>query len=197
MVSHESARFFALAGVFFERPADVEACSAGIEELRVRRGWPNLLFHFKDNNGVQRVSFLESVARFNFTYVVSVLEKRRLGEEWRNKDYFYRHACEKLVSCLEERMRAAYAQTGSKGRALIARTTDPVYIRAMKEALAGPKTQHGQSLVKKSRTGRMESSNMLQLADMVCGAVLRSHNHGDRAFRRLVERREDRLLVWP
>jgi Protein of unknown function (DUF3800) len=41
------------------------------------------------------------------------------------------------------------------------------------------------------------SNNLIQLADMVCGAVGRSITSGDAAYRNLVKAREKFVQIWP
>jgi Protein of unknown function (DUF3800) len=41
------------------------------------------------------------------------------------------------------------------------------------------------------------SNNLLQLADMTCGAVMRSYNSSDSSFRDLVKKREKFVQLWP
>jgi hypothetical protein len=58
----------------------------------------------------------------------------------------------------------------------------------------------GTCLIKKVSMEASHTNNLVQLADMVCGAVARSYNSqkNDRAqFRTLIRRREARVQFWP
>lgn len=58
----------------------------------------------------------------------------------------------------------------------------------------------GPTLIKKVRTEPSHSNNLLQLADMVCGAVARSFrpDKPDRhVYRKLIRHRELGVQVWP
>ena len=52
-------------------------------------------------------------------------------------------------------------------------------------------------VVKKVKTARSAGNNLLQLADMVSGAVWRSFKHQDVSHRQLIAHRELRVQVWP
>ncbi len=58
----------------------------------------------------------------------------------------------------------------------------------------------GPSLIKRVKTERSHTNNLIQLADMVCGAVARSFRT-DKAdhtvYRRIVQHRELKVQVWP
>jgi len=61
------------------------------------------------------------------------------------------------------------------------------------------KTQDGTSRIKKVSTEDSQKNDLLQLADMVCGAVARSFGESDKAnrYRLQIVLRERRVQVWP
>ena len=55
----------------------------------------------------------------------------------------------------------------------------------------------GYRVVKKVKTARSHGNNLVQLADMISGAVWRSFKQQDGSYRGLVSARELRVQVWP
>jgi hypothetical protein len=192
-----SAAHFSLAAVLFKSSDSTVACSDRIERLREDRGWERLVFHFKEITHDQKTAFLEAVSPCDFVYLVSVLQKRRLGPEWSDKEYFYTKAAKKLAETLLQPMTAIYAVSGNRGSCEVAKADDPVYMDAMISQLRSMTTREGARLMHKPRPRRMATSNLLQLVDMVCGATLRAHIHGDGQFRKLIRNHEHKLLIWP
>jgi hypothetical protein len=54
----------------------------------------------------------------------------------------------------------------------------------------------GKRRVKRAKLSDSHGNDLIQLADMICGAVMRSFK-GDDRFRALVKRREFEVRAWP
>ena len=63
----------------------------------------------------------------------------------------------------------------------------------LKREVNMPEQRH----VKKVKLVDSETNNLVQLADMVCGAVWHSIRHGDNSYRQLIAARELSVEVWP
>jgi hypothetical protein len=59
------------------------------------------------------------------------------------------------------------------------------------------KDDDGHGLLKSVKTSRSRGNNLIQLADMVSGAVWRSFKRRDHSNRRLISDRELSVEVWP
>ena len=59
------------------------------------------------------------------------------------------------------------------------------------------KEENGRELIKKVKTSRSHGNNLIQLADMISGAIWRSFHHQDRSYRQIVSARELGVQVWP
>jgi hypothetical protein len=55
----------------------------------------------------------------------------------------------------------------------------------------------GKPLLKRVRTVNSRSSNLMQLTDMICGAVARSFERNVDEFRKLVQKREMEIALRP
>ena len=63
----------------------------------------------------------------------------------------------------------------------------------LKREVNTPEQRH----VKKVKLVDSETNNLVQLADMVCGAVWHSIKHGVHSYRQLIAARELSVEVWP
>ncbi|MBI3407460.1 MAG: DUF3800 domain-containing protein [Planctomycetes bacterium] len=73
---------------------------------------------------------------------------------------------------------------------------DPVYLRVLRQEFKRLRTAEGKGMVEKVRAGRSRSSSLLQLADMVSGAVVRAHL-GDDQYLKLVRKRMGKIIWLP
>ena len=201
MKSDGSPLNFTLAAVFFKCESDADACDEGIRRLRHENGWPaGLWFHFAELSDKKKELFFGAVVRFDFRYVVSTLDKRRMKDKrWCEKKRFCDEACRRLVEPLECPMRRVYASTmlPIQGRAYISDTDEIIYLQSMQKHLQLPKAGDGKSLIKKATAQRSRSSNLLQLADMVCGAIVSQQNRGRIEYRKMIRAKEEKVVIWP
>lgn len=184
----------------FERAEQARACESAITDLRSRLHLPpDFEFHFAEISNDLRAAFFAAVEGHEFSYTACVVFKRQLsGREWDDKGHFYREVAGLIVGNLEEDLRIARE---CKGRILNAKVTvddnrDPAYLKALKDRFGDLRDGDGRPLVEKVRWGRSRSETLLQLADMVCGAVVRAHQ-GEPVHRRLVKHREGLVAYLP
>jgi hypothetical protein len=189
----KSAPLFTLAAVMFETVELAQACEGIIAGVRISSGLPaNYEFHFARIPHAERTAFLEAVAPCPFLYTVCTLDKHTLQrQEWHEKEYLYREVTRQVVSNFEDYLLSAREW---KAKPLNAKGTaddnqDPVYFRVLNEEFRRIKDANGRSLVDKVKPGNSRTSSLLQLADMICGAVVHSHD-ATNDYRRLIQQRE-------
>lgn len=84
---------------------------------------------------------------------------------------------------------------------IIDKCGDPTFLQKLSASLKARMTEpDGACLIKKVTMEKSHTNNLVQLADMVCGAVARSYNsdkdeRGE--YRRLISAREARVQFWP
>ncbi|HZR55216.1 MAG TPA: DUF3800 domain-containing protein [Streptosporangiaceae bacterium] len=194
-----SAPQFTLAAVHFGTAAGVESCAEAIRRLRRELGLDERHeFHFKGAAPARRRSFLSAVARQDFRYVAVTLHKEGLdSKRWRDKEFFYGQVGGRLVALLEPLI---VAPTSGARRAPPCKPTmdhndDPVYVEAIRQQFKKRNGPDGRPLFAKVRTSRSDASDALQLADMICGAIVRAYR-GEDTYRDLVQEREADWDVW-
>jgi len=83
-------------------------------------------------------------------------------------------------------------------KSFIDKNGDRAFRQQLEKRLKSQMTDGGGTCrIKKVAMETSHSNNLLQLADMVCGAVMRSYTVSDSTFRGLVKKREKFVQLWP
>lgn len=189
-----SSRLFLITAILFEDSEDAEDCDGRIAELRKDlQVHERFEFHFNRCCDKYRTRFLEAVSGSQFFYYSMVLNKAKLwGEGFKYKDSFYKYAAGLVFENTKARI--------SNATVVLDKCGDREFRDQLARYLKKRMNDRKLTLIKKLRMEPSHSNSLLQLADMVCGAVYRSFdiNRRDRmAFRKLVGHREMEVRVWP
>jgi hypothetical protein len=188
-----SSPLFVITAVMFREDYPALVCDRRIAALKATlRLHGRFEFHFQSCSDRFRRLFFEAVADCDFLYHSIVLDKARVvGEEFQEKDSFFRHTTG-----------LAFEQLHLQGaRIIIDRYGSKEFRGRLAKHLKKKMNERGADvLIKNIRMERSSSNNLLQLADMVCGAVARSFdesklNRDD--FRSMIAHRKLRVDVWP
>jgi hypothetical protein len=189
-----SSQYFSVALVAFEDHDEALAADDRISLLRQEQGFPdNFEFHFNKMKPAYRRRFLEAVAPFNFFYFGIVVDKAKLiGGEFRFKESMYNYACGLLFEDAKLRVSNALILIDESGSKNLGRELKSYLVRHLKN-------EPGKCFIKTVRTQNSRQNNLLQLADMVVGAVARfySDKKDSREYRRLIAHRELYVRFWP
>ncbi len=189
-----SSAYFIVTAILFEDNEDAHACDQKIAacraKLKVRESFE---FKFYSCNNLFRSSFFESVAGCNFFYHAVILDKAKLyGPGFQDKDSFYKYATSLVFQNAKPNLRAATIVLDKCG--------NREFRQQLAKYLKKKMNTDAASLIKKIRMENSHSNGLLQLADMVCGAIGGSLNHQVEErmyFRRLIKHREMRVQIWP
>jgi hypothetical protein len=161
------------------------------EELRLD---PRFEFHFNSCKREFREEFLRAISPFQFFYHTIALNKGGLLDKGlRDKDSFYNYAVGLVFENAKSHLHNA--------KVVIDKTGNHEFRSQLAKYLKKKMNDVGTELL--IRKVAMESShrnNLLQVADMVCGAVARSHNTGKKdqwEYRRIISHRELLVEIWP
>ena len=161
-----STPFFVVAMVIFNDFNVAEQTSATIGELRENlRVKPEFKFN-KSSNDV-RDSFFDAIINYDFSLRALVAEKKAIYSKYlrENKESFYNFFIRSLMSYDEKHLNAAKVKIdGSGGKVFQNSLTS--YLRK----------QLPESKVKNVKLVDSKRDNLVQLADMVVGAIARSYN---------------------
>jgi hypothetical protein len=184
---------FVIAAVLFVANDDAQACDDHINLVR-QECFGDSPREFKFNKCCKdhRVKFLSAVTKFEFLYLGFVLNKALLyGPGFQYKEPFYKYTSKLLFENAKPYLsRATVVIDGSGNREFRQQLAKYLKSRINTDA----------DVIKKVKTASSHSNNLLQLADMVCGAIARSYrsDKADRLlYRTLIKERELHMQVWP
>jgi hypothetical protein len=190
-----SSEYFFVALVIFDDNEEALRADRHIATLRENlRLDASFEFRFNKMNHRLRTRFLREMCGFDFYYYGIAVKKGLLtARGFHFGESFYKVACRYVFTNAKAVLREAVVVidgSGSRGfqRQLV------TYLRRGINPRAG-----GHSHIRKIKIEDSHRNNLLQLADMVCGALARSY--GDkpdaRAYRDLICRRERHVQTWP
>jgi len=190
-----SSNYFVVTAIIFEDRDEAIACDSRIDALR-DEWFKGVAFEFHFNACCRdlRERFLIETGKFEYFYMSFVFNKAKLyGEGFQYKNSFYKYAVNLLFQNLRPYLKNAIVVFDKCG--------NREFQQELKKYLGKRVNEKGKEpLVNKIKTNNSESNNLLQLADMVCGALaryLRKSKADHLAYRRLVSHRELLLRIWP
>ena len=188
-----SSQLFVMTAVIFIDSDDAYDCSARIKELRRELlGQDRAEFKFNKSSRPIRLRFLEEVSRFDFFYVAISIDKcELLNSEIQMQEPFYRFACKLLFDVTKQYINNASVTIDGNGPRLWRRELQN-YLRSKLNAET--------RIIRDVKMEASNSNDLLQLADMVCGAIYRSYrpDKSDRyLYRKVLYRRELEVVRWP
>ena len=189
-----SSKYFIIALVAFENHEEALAVDERISLLRKEQRVPdNFEFHFNKLKSGHRRAFLEAVARHRFFYSAVVVDKTNLGGfESQFNESLYKYACGLIFEKAKPRLSDAIVVTDENGSKNFKSELKRYLVRRLKD-------DSGKCFIKKVRTQDSRKNNLVQLADMIAGAVARSFSgkKDSLEYRSLIVHREMNVEVWP
>ena len=194
-LGHGSSDCFAVVAVIFEDRGVALACNEAINQLRGQVGFaPQREFKFNKCSRQIREAFLQTTAQFPFVYHAVVLNKANLiGPGFKYKNSLYKYPIKLVFENARSILKEATVYFDACGSREFTREVG-VYVR---KHMMG---NDGTAGVRKIKAARSHGNNLIQLADMVCGAVARSFKIDKPdylGYREIVKKREVRVQFWP
>lgn len=191
-LERNSSRYFVVTVILFKDREEAVRCDRAIERLARRRKRARE-YHFVETTHAVRQEFFECVREFGFVYASIVMNKAKLdGEGFKHKEPFMKCAIRYAFSHIESGLNDAIVVVDRTGNRDFRHTLK----RYLKKRVVH---EDGSSRIKKVRTEKSHSNRLIQLADMVCGAVSRSY--GDKKeparYRKMIGRKEVCVQFWP
>jgi hypothetical protein len=186
-----SSPYFCILAAIFKDDFSADACDRAIDQLRRELGKPSdYEFHFSHCPTSIRHSFLRCVAQEQFSYHAFVIDKARLfSERFKNGSEIYEFAvsivCDNASEILEN------------AKVVIDKNGNREFLRRLQSTLKSRLNGDGQKVVRKVIMQDSRSNNLVQLADMGCGAVAHSITTGNHKFRDVIRKAERRVQCWP
>ena len=190
-----SSEFFIVTAIIFQNNDDAQECSDRIDKLRQELNLhPKHEFKFNKLNAQIRRRFLRLIAEIRFSYCTVVIDKKLLsGPGFQYKNSFYKFPIRMLLQNSKEYINEAIVT--------IDKTGEREFRKEMESYLKKHTNTSKDSIsIKKVKMQDSRKDNLLQMADMVCGAVARSlktEKTDYRVYRSLVAHREIHFQRWP
>lgn len=163
-----SSRFFVIACVIFDDNLDAEEAALKIKRLRRSLNWrDDHEFKFNKATKAIRLSFLSEIQSCPFRVRAIIADKSliRSDELKRNKNKFYNFMIKEVLSKSDGSIKQASIRLdGHEDRAYKKAAT--TYFRQQANPRGG--------LIKDMKFVNSSNDNLIQLADMVAGTILRS-----------------------
>jgi hypothetical protein len=190
-----SSLYFTVALVAFQDREEANAVDQRIGLLRRElRFADNFEFHFNKLRGDLRERFLEAVAPYEFLYFGIVINKTKLtGPGFQFRDSFYKYTCSLVFENAKPHLDGATVVIDGSGSEKF-RQQLATYLRRRVNDPTAPSRA-----IRKVKIQDSRRNNLLQLADMVCGALARSYGGKSDAesYRRIIRHREYSVQFWP
>lgn len=193
-IADGSTDYFVVILVAFRDYAEADKADNSINLLRRKLGLPSSFeFHFNSLNNRRREAFLDTLASQEFFYSGIVIDKRKLdGTNMQHgADSFHQYVCGLVFQNMKSYLYNSIV--------VIDGTGTRTFRRALQTYLRKCTNDRGTQHIKQVRMQQSRTNNLLQLADMICGAVRRSYGkkRDSQIYRQLISRREIGLQVWP
>lgn len=188
-----SSKFFTVGLVLFNDFEEAKACEQRIALLKRELGYDDSFeFHFKENSNRQREAFFEVIKPYDYFYFAIAINKAKLyGPGFNYKEPFYKYTCSLVFENAKPYLdNAIVVLDGSGSRDFRNQLSKYLKARINKPA---------QRFIKKVKINRSTSDNLVQLADMVTGAINRSLSDKRNAdyFHNFIKHREIYVQIWP
>lgn len=168
-IAQGSTRSLVIACCVFEDNAAAERTANVIREFRASLGWhPRAEFKFSKSRADIRRAFLEAVRGEDFFVRAVIMQKDRIYSQHLQQDHrsFYNYAIQTVLSYSNGTIRNASVKIDGSG--------DRTYKKAAIAYLRSEVTKRGGGVVAKVRFVDSKTDQLIQLADMVAGAIRHS-----------------------
>lgn len=187
-----SSRYFVVTLVVFQDEEETRAFDQRIQLLRRELHLhPHFEFKFNKCSRDLRLAFLTAVAPYDFFYYGIVIDKAGLyGDGFKVKESFYKYVTQLVFLNAREHLEKALVHIDASGNRDFRRQITGYLKRKINQ-----EKQH----IARISFLNSANSNLIQLADMVAGAINRSHSDKADAedYIRVVRHRKAHVQVWP
>lgn len=191
-LAKNSSRYFVVTVVLFKDREEATRCDRAIGRLADRSGRTRE-YHFVETDHETRQAFFQCAREFDFVFASIVMNKRKLhGEGFHHKGPFMKCAIRYAFSHIAPEIHDAIVVVDRTGNRDFRLTLTKYLKREIVKDDGSPR-------IKKVRMERSNANRLIQLADMVCGAVSRSFGtrKNPSFYRNMVADKERCVQFWP
>ena len=163
--------------------------------LKTELGFPkHFEFHFNKLRPDFRETFLKTVSPYDWFYYSIVINKEKLtGKGFQFPDFFYKYTCSLVFENAKPYLSEAIVIIDGSGSREFRRQLASYLRKRINDS------KDGSRYISKIKLQDSNKNHLLQMADMVCGAVARSFTDkpGSQVYRKLISHREMYVQFWP
>lgn len=190
-----STAYFIVTIVVFEDHDEAQAADQRITLLRRELDLSEKFeFHFSKCHQELRERFLAAVVPYDFLYLGIVINKALLyGPGFQYRESFYKYVCGLVFENAKPYLDEAIVIFDGSGSKDFRRQLE----RYLKRRI---NTTGSARRIRKVKIQESRRNNLIQLADMICGALARSfkpEKADSKLYRKIISLRELHVQVWP
>ena len=182
-----SSQYFVLVMVTFDSLEAAEKANEAVKEVRkeLKRS-ESLEFKFSTGtNNKAKAPFLQKLSRQDFHYRAVVIDKKILMKRESNPiDSLYMLVADQLF---------LRAQSHIKNASVFVDHITKSFVQDFNKYLRRRLNTDMEKLIGEIKHRDSKGNNLLQLADMVCGAIYRKYNRSDDTYYKIIKKREEDL----
>ena len=190
-----SSPHFVVTLVVFNDKEEALRADKHIDEVKRINGFhKDSEFKFNKASPALKRQFLTELSQFDFRYFSIVIDKAELtGEGFKYTSPFYKYACKLVCWNAKDYLKDAIIVIDGSGSIEFKRQL-ATYLR---KNVNDKDAEH--KCIKKVKMHDSTKNNLIQLADMVCGAVARSYKDksDSQVYRNIIKDKEVNVQVWP
>ncbi|MGZ4105921.1 MAG: DUF3800 domain-containing protein [Tumebacillaceae bacterium] len=180
-----SSRYFLVTTVHIKKD-NASSVAACIEASRIAVNWKRE-FHFKENPDTVRARFLDNVRKEEFYYRAILIDKQKVSSYFpRKKAEFYKAVVELLFR--------DDPQHFHNSKIFVDETSDQEFQNQLKKHLRSIAAECDVSILD-IKFKNWKQNSLLQVADMISGAIYRKYDRGHVIFYDRIKKREHKILI--
>ena len=190
-----SSELFVVTIVIFDGTDSADLAETGMVLLRKEMGLhPSFEFKFNKLNANRRAQILRRFAEFEFSYHCVVIDKKALDPSGLHQpESFYKFACSLAFESARSILKEAIAVIDGSGSKEFRQGLQKYLKSKINDERAESRC------IAKVKLNDSSKNDLLQFADMICGAISRSYKNKPDGinFREIVKCREGDVVAWP
>ncbi len=190
-----SSPYFVVTMVLFGNEEEAAKVRQSIDDLRAELGKTAMEFHFTNTNDRTRRSFLEAVGKHDFQVCAVVCDKKRMPTLKEKHDSFLLEAFSAVMEHARDKglLHAANVKYDEAGGNAFQKKLSSALLTKVNGMDRG---KH----IKQCEPQGSKGNDLIQLVDMICGAVARPYNKPQRKegdYLETIKHRMHPVLEWP
>lgn len=182
-----ASKYFVIACVIFDDELEAEKTAVTIKELRRKLNFPDKMeFKFNKSRPIVRKKFFQCLLPFQFRVRAIIVNKKLIKspELKRSKDSFYNYFIKQVLKYNRGTLKKAKVRIDGHG--------DRLFRRNFTSYLRRELNHRKRVVMKNLRLVNSKSNVLIQMADMIAGAIRRSCEEGrkkDLEYRQIIKRK--------